>query len=70
MFGYERLGQLWITMGRKVKYKTKEEKKKAQLRWQREYYMRNREAILQQAKLRYKLKKEKERQEQLYGEGL
>jgi hypothetical protein len=57
-------------MGRKVKYKTKEEKKEAQLRWQREYYMRNREAILQQAKLRYKLKKEKERQEQLYGEGL
>ena len=57
-------------MGRKVKYKTKEEKKEAQLRWQREYYMRNREAILQQAKLRYKLKKEKARQEQLYGEGL
>ena len=57
-------------MGRKVKYKTKEEKRKAQLKWQREYYIRNRESILQQAKLRYKLKKEKERQEQLYGEGL
>tara|TARA_R100000995_G_C3438516_1_gene102093 strand:+ start:509 stop:682 length:174 start_codon:yes stop_codon:yes gene_type:complete len=55
-------------MGRKVKYKTNQEKKEAQLRWQREYYIRNRESILQQAKLRYKLKKQKERQEQLYGE--
>tara|TARA_Y100001937_G_C7117876_1_gene331034 strand:- start:482 stop:655 length:174 start_codon:yes stop_codon:yes gene_type:complete len=55
-------------MGRKVKYKTKKEKREAQLRWQREYYQRNRESILQQAKLRYKLKKQKERQEQLYGE--
>ena len=67
------LRETWTTLnylGRKVKYKTKEKRREAQLRWQREYYMRNREAILQQAKLRYKLKKEKERQEQLYGEGL
>ena len=35
-------------MGRKKKYFTKEEKKKAQRRWQMEHYMRNREKKTQE----------------------
>ncbi len=32
-------------MGRKVIYKTKEEKNEAQLRWQKEHYERNKEQL-------------------------
>ena len=41
-------------MGRKVIYKTKEEKKEAQLRWQKEHYERNKEKLKLQARQRYR----------------
>ena len=47
-------------MGRRKKYFTKEEKKKAQRRWQMEHYMRNRESILANAKQKYRDKKSQE----------
>ena len=47
-------------MGRKRKYFTKEERKKAQRRWQMEHYMRNRETILNKAKQKYRKKKTQE----------
>ena len=47
-------------MGRKRKYFTKEDKKKAQRRWQMEHYMRNRESILANAKQKYRDKKSQE----------
>ena len=47
-------------MGRKKKYFTKEEKKKAQRRWQMEHYMRNRDTILIKAKQKYRKKKTQE----------
>tara|TARA_Y100001937_G_scaffold19748_1_gene27327 strand:- start:1659 stop:1838 length:180 start_codon:yes stop_codon:yes gene_type:complete len=59
-------------MGRKVIYKTKEEKKEAQLRWQREHYERNKEKLKLQARQRYRLKQQdkirKETRNKLYGE--
>ncbi len=59
-------------MGRKVIYKTKKEKKEAQLRWQREHYERNKEDIRLQARKRYRLRlkqlKEQEVRKNLYGE--
>ena len=59
-------------MGRKVIYKTKKEKKEAQLKWQRDHYERNKEEIRLQARKRYRLKlkqlKEKEVRKSLYGE--
>ena len=59
-------------MGRKVIYKTKKEKKEAQLKWQRDHYERNKEEIRLQARKRYRLKlkqlKEKEVRSKLYGE--
>jgi len=39
-------------MGRKVIYKTKKEKKEAQLQWQREHYERNKEELRLQARKR------------------
>tara|TARA_R100001244_G_scaffold126009_1_gene96296 strand:+ start:465 stop:650 length:186 start_codon:yes stop_codon:yes gene_type:complete len=47
-------------MGRRKKYFTKEEKKKAQRRWQMEHYLRNRDSILAQAKQKYRDKKSQE----------
>ena len=59
-------------MGRKVIYKTKKEKKEAQLRWQREHYERNKEKIKQKARERYREQKRNELYEKkvndLYGE--
>ena len=59
-------------MGRKVIYKTKEEKKEAQLRWQKEHYECNKEKLKLQARQRYRLKQQdkirKETRNKLYGE--
>jgi hypothetical protein len=59
-------------MGRKKIYKTKKERKEAQLRWQREHYERNKEDIRLQARKRYRLRlkqlKEQEVRKNLYGE--
>ena len=59
-------------MGRKKIYRTKKERKEAQLKWQREHYERNKEDIRLQARKRYRLKlkqlKEKEVRKSLYGE--
>ena len=59
-------------MGRKKIYKTKKERKEAQLRWQREHYERNKEEIRLQARKRYRLRlkqlKEQEVRKNLYGE--
>lgn len=40
-------------MGRKKKYFTEEEKKIAQQKWVREYYMRNKEILNYKAKKKY-----------------
>lgn len=59
-------------MGRKKIYKTKKERKEAQLKWQREHYERNKEDIRLQARKRYRLRlkqlKEQEARKSLYGE--
>jgi len=59
-------------MGRKKIYKTKKERKEAQLKWQREHYERNKEDIRLQARKRYRLRlkqlKEQEVRKNLYGE--
>ena len=59
-------------MGRKVIYKTEQETKEAQLRWQREHYERNKEKLKLQARQRYRLKQQdkirKEARNKLYGE--
>ena len=59
-------------MGRKKIYKTKKERKEAQLKWQREHYERNKEEIRLQARKRYRLRlkqqKEQEVRKSLYGE--
>ena len=59
-------------MGRYIIYKTKKEKKEAQLKWQREHYERNKEDIRLQARKRYRLRlrqqKDKEVRKSLYGE--
>ena len=59
-------------MGRKRKYFTKKEKRKAQRKWQMEYYERNSEQLKKEARDRYKLKRiEKikvEKRKKLYGE--
>ena len=59
-------------MGRKVINKTEEEKKEAQLRWQKEHYERNKEKLKLQARQRYRLKQQdkirKETRNKLYGE--
>mgnify|MGYP000403827371 FL=1 len=59
-------------MGRYKIYKTKKEKKEAQLKWQREHYERNKEDIRLQARKRYRLRlrqqKDKEVRKSLYGE--
>jgi hypothetical protein len=59
-------------MGRKRKYITKEEKKEAQLKWQMEYYERNKKTIRAKAIARYRKNKmekiKSERGRLLYGE--
>ncbi|MBC8428410.1 hypothetical protein H8D04_00860 [bacterium] len=59
-------------MGRKKIYKTKDELKEAQRKWQMEHYQRNKEKILRQAKERYlKKKRQKQREDKrrrLYGD--
>ena len=63
---------LRLTMGRKRKYHSEEERKDAQRKWQMEHYERNKDKILQKAKDTYKKKKrEKIRQNRgksIYGD--
>ena len=47
-------------MGRKLKYKTPEEKRIAQRKWQMEHYYRNSEEIKRKDSERYREKKRKE----------
>ena len=70
-FGYESVGLYWTIlqgMGRKVKYKTEEEKRKAQLKWSQNYYLKNRQRVLDKAKQRYANKKSEQIKKELYGE--
>ena len=59
-------------MGRKKIYKTEEDKKDAQRKWEREYYIRNKEKICKKAREKYKQKKLEELNRKknlnLYGE--
>ena len=59
-------------MGRKVKYKTEQEKQDAQRKWQMEHYYRNLEIIRKVARYRYRKKRQQEieekRRKELYGE--
>jgi|TARA_B100000029_G_C17491351_1_gene929233 hypothetical protein len=59
-------------MGRKVKYKTKQEKQDAQRKWQMEHYYRNQERLRKVARDRYRKKRqleiEEKRRKELYGE--
>jgi hypothetical protein len=59
-------------MGRKRKYFTKKEKRKAQRKWQMEYYERNSEQLKKEARDRYKSKRiekiREEKRKKLYGE--
>ena len=55
-------------MGRKVKYKTEEEKRQAQLKWSQTYYLKNRQRVLDKAKQRYANKKSEQLKKELYGE--
>ena len=63
---------LRLTMGRKRKYQTEEEKRDAQRKWQMEHYQRNKDKILKKARDTYKKKKrEKIRQNRgksIYGD--
>ena len=63
---------LRLTMGRKRKNNSEEERKDAQRKWQMEHYERNKDKILQKAKDTYKKKKrEKLRQRRgksIYGD--
>jgi hypothetical protein len=56
-------------MGRKIIYKTDDEKLEAQRRWNMEYYQRNREFIKKKAVARYRKKKIELVRKDLYGEG-
>ena len=55
-------------MGRKIKYKTPEEKREAQLKWSQNYYLKNRATVLDKARKRYQNKKEEKMKKELYGE--
>ena len=59
-------------MGRKLKYKSKKERKEAQRKWSMEYYYRNRAVLQAKARERYRRKKQMELKElqrkELYGE--
>jgi hypothetical protein len=59
-------------VGRKLKYKTEDEKQDAQRRWQMEHYYRNKEKLRKVARERYRKKRqleiEEKRRKELYGE--
>ena len=55
-------------MGRKRKYYTVEEKREAQLKWQREHYERNKKYLRKKARAHYHAKKKEKRSKDLYGE--
>ena len=55
-------------MGRRIKYKTSEERRKAQLKWSQNYYLKNRQQVLDKARQRYSNKKEEQMKKELYGE--
>lgn len=55
-------------MGRKIIYKTVDEKLEAQRRWNMEYYERNRDLIKKKAVARYRKKKIASVHKDLYGE--
>ena len=59
-------------MGRKRKYHTEKERRKAQRKWQMEHYLRNIEKIKQKARERYREQKRNELYEKkandLYGD--
>ena len=55
-------------MGRKRKYYTEEEKREAQLQWQREHYERNKKRLRKKARVHYHAKKIEKRSKNLYGE--
>jgi len=55
-------------MGRTIKYKTDDEKHQAQLKWSQNYYLKNRELILNKARKRYRNKKNIQMKKELYGE--
>ena len=55
-------------MGRKRKYFTEEERKEAQLKWQREHYDRNKKKLRKKARDRYHAQKKEKRSKNLYGE--
>ena len=55
-------------MGRKRKYYTEEERKEAQLKWQREHYDRNKKKLRKKARDHYHAKKKEKRSKNLYGE--
>ena len=59
-------------MGRKKKYHSEKEKRKAQRKWQMDHYERNKAKILRKAKERYRLKKieerRKEKRRKMYGD--
>jgi len=55
-------------MGRKVKYKTEEERRQAQLKWSQNYYLKNRQRVLDNARKRYLNKKSEKLKKELYGE--
>lgn len=55
-------------MGRKLKYKTEEERRAAQLKWSQNYYLKNRHRVLDKARHRYQSKKNEKLKKELYGE--
>lgn len=59
-------------MGRKLKYKSDAERRKAQRKWQAEHYERNKSEILRKARETYQRKKlekgKQERMKRLYDE--
>jgi|TARA_B100001094_G_scaffold278820_1_gene288600 hypothetical protein len=55
-------------MGRKIKYKTDEERRAAQLKWSQNYYLKNRHRVLDKARQRYQSKKNQKLKKELYGE--
>ena len=48
--------------------KTEEEKRKAQLKWSQNYYLKNRQQVLDKARQRYINKKSEKIKKELYGE--
>lgn len=50
---------IFINMGRKLKYKSKEEQLEAKRKWRREYYYRNKEQICENYMRKYYERKQK-----------